>query len=152
MVDLFGYETIRCFQGKYEFLSNFFVREIVYKDVRFLTTEHAFQWDKTTDPDEQRIVLAASTPGKVKRLGRQVTMRPDWAQLRFKTMFDINMAKFTQHLDLKENLLATEDAVLVEGNNWHDNFWGDCVCSRCANITGLNHLGKTLMQVRESIR
>ena len=52
---------------------------------------------------------------------------------------------------LKEKLLATGDEELVEGNFWHDNFWGVCSCSKCGN-KGQNKLGKLLMQVREEIK
>ena len=44
--------------------------------------------------------------------------------------------------------LATGGAVLVEGNTWHDNYWGCCTCSRCAGRRGRNNLGRLLMKLR----
>jgi len=47
---------------------------------------------------------------------------------------------------LKEELLATEDWELIEGNTWNDSFWG--VCQR----KGENHLGKILMKIRKELQ
>ena len=54
--------------------------------------------------------------------------------------------KFTEHLDLQERLLATGDAILIEGNTWNDTYWGVC------NGVGKNTLGQLLMKIREEIR
>ena len=43
---------------------------------------------------------------------------------------------------LKELLLATGTAELIEGNTWNDTYWGVC------NGKGKNMLGKTLMDCR----
>jgi len=56
--------------------------------------------------------------------------------------------KFKAHPDLKKKLLETGTAKLIEGNTWHDTFWG-------VNINtgkGENHLGKILMQVRSELK
>ena len=52
--------------------------------------------------------------------------------------------KFRQP-DLRERLLATGDAALVEENVWRDRYWG------VHRGHGLNRLGVLLMQVREEI-
>jgi len=49
-------------------------------------------------------------------------------------------------------LLATGDTKLLEGNRWHDNFWGNCDCPNCRDKPGLNYLGKILMRVRLELR
>jgi predicted NAD-dependent protein-ADP-ribosyltransferase YbiA (DUF1768 family) len=41
---------------------------------------------------------------------------------------------------------ATGDRKLVEGNYWHDTFWGVC------NGVGENYLGEILMHVRQELR
>ena len=45
-----------------------------------------------------------------------------------------------------DKLLDTGDTELIEGNNWHDTFWGVC------KGKGQNNLGKILMEVRKDIR
>jgi ribA/ribD-fused uncharacterized protein len=61
-------------------------------------------------------------------------------------MLEAVRAKFTQHDDLKEILLGTGDAKLVEHTEW-DSYWGDG-----GDGSGKNRLGHILMQVREELR
>ena len=42
--------------------------------------------------------------------------------------------KIEDHPAIAVALIATGDIELVEKNNWHDNFWGDCSCLRCYKI------------------
>jgi hypothetical protein len=51
-----------------------------------------------------------------------------------------------------EKLLETKNAELIEGNIWHDNFWGSCECSRCNHKPGKNMLGRLLMEYRAEIQ
>ena len=48
-----------------------------------------------------------------------------------------------QNKVLKEKLLATGEAEIVEGNDWDDTFFGVC------NGVGENQLGKLLMKIRD---
>lgn len=55
-------------------------------------------------------------------------------------------AKYSQHPELKERLLATKDIFLEEDNDWGDTEWGVC------NGYGKNRLGKILMLVRRDLQ
>ena len=66
-------------------------------------------------------------------------------------MLDILRAKFAVP-ELKEKLIATGDAELVEGNRWHDNRRGKCSCEKRQNKEGQNWLGKILMEIRKEIQ
>ena len=104
-------------------------------------------------PTERRLIpaaLSADQAGKAKRIGRRVVLRKDWDLIKLSVMKRFLMEKF-RYSDFKEKLLSTGDALLVEGNYWHDNYWGDCYCKKCQNIQGLNHLGKLIMEVRKII-
>jgi predicted NAD-dependent protein-ADP-ribosyltransferase YbiA (DUF1768 family) len=59
-------------------------------------------------------------------------------------------AKFADR-DLADRLVATHPHKLVEGNTWHDQFWGDCHCGRCPG-EGENMLGVALMELRDKLR
>ena len=68
-------------------------------------------------------------------------------QLKISLIRQFLLQKFS-NTKLRDKLLSSGDAILIEGNYWHDNFWGDCYCDRCSNIVGQNQLGKLLMKVR----
>lgn len=139
------------FDGEFSFLSNFSPHTVVFAKHIWPTAEHCFQAMKTTNEFERKSILHCATPGKAKRLGRKVTLREDWEAmipkepLKVMVMRMIVRAKFTQHTDIRELLIATGRAELIEGNWWNDTFWGVC------RGVGENHLGKILMQVRAEL-
>jgi predicted NAD-dependent protein-ADP-ribosyltransferase YbiA (DUF1768 family) len=67
-------------------------------------------------------------------------------------MFDACMSKFLRHPDLKQRLLETGDAVLIEGNNHGDREWGMVRDSATGDLVGNDKLGKILMQIRDEFR
>lgn len=140
------------FEGDHRFLSNYAPGAVVLEGVDYPTVEHAYQAAKTLDPEERRLIRQATTPGKAKKLGSKLNQRPDWPEVKVEIMGDLVREKFQRHPDLLKLLLATGDAELVEGNVWHDNFWGRCACPRCAAIPGQNRLGRLLMEVRDRLR
>ena len=143
---------INVFDGDYAWLSNFAYSPFECDGWWYPTVEHYFQAAKTTDINEYEGIVAAATPGQAKRLGRRVTLRPDWEKVKDQIMLDAVRLKFTQNDDLRVALLATGDEYLEEGNWWHDNIWGNCKCDRCKNIEGRNMLGEILMKVREELK
>jgi ribA/ribD-fused uncharacterized protein len=141
---------INSFDGEFAFLSNFYESKIVHADMTFPTVEHAFQAAKSLSEEEQAAISIAKTPNIAKRLGRKVILRPDWEQVKEKIMYECVKEKFKDPT-LKQKLIDTYPAELIEGNTWHDNCWGDCSCEKCKNIEGKNLLGKILMKVRDEI-
>ena len=140
------------FQGDYFFLSNFSPAPVMLDGVEYPTVEHAYQAAKTLEPKERERIRGASTPGLARKLGRKMPQRPDWPEVKVDIMRDLVRQKFKSNPDLQKLLLATGEAELVEGNTWHDNFWGDCRCARCAAVPGQNWLGRLLMNVRQHLK
>ena len=138
---------INCFHDKYAFLSNFYPARVEYQLNFYPTVEHAYQASKVSAISRRVDFQTAKTPGIAKRMGQRVQLRPDWERVKLNVMQDLLVSKFSDP-ELKALLLATGKEMLVEGNNWHDNIWGDCGCSRCKNIPGQNWLGELLMMVR----
>ena len=136
--------SIESFTGKYAFLSNFHPSRVEFEGYTFPSVEHAYQAAKTLDHDERRIFHADISAGQAKRAGRRVKLRADWIDVKLPIMLDLLRKKFS-HADLAQQLQATQDAELVEGNYWGDTFWGVC------RGEGANHLGRLLMQVRQEI-
>lgn len=138
---------IRNFHGEFEFLSNFAECPIFYFGMNFNSTEAAFQAAKTNVLEERLAIQMCDTPGKAKKLGRRVTLRDNWEEIKDDVMLDLLRLKFTKGSQLADRLDATGQAILVEGTTWHDQYWGVCVCSEHKGI-GKNILGQLLMQVR----
>lgn len=137
--------AITSFLGNNRFLSNFYPVEVKYKGVAYPTAEHAFQADKTDLSEEKLRIRTAKTPGDAKRLGRRCTLRTDWEFVKDKVMEEILRSKFWNNA-LKGMLVATGDAVLVEGNTWGDRYWGAVL--RGGRFVGKNRLGELLMKIR----
>lgn len=140
---------ITTFKGVYSFLSNFYVSEVVLDGVVYKTAEHAFQAGKAANTVDRIAIIKCDTPGGAKRKGRLVKCRPDWEDIKVQHMYRVLRAKF-KHEPLKSNLLLTGTRQLIEGNTWHDEFWGVCSCPNHGK--GKNKLGELLMQVREELR
>lgn len=143
--------VINNFSGDYDFLSNFYNINLVYDKILYHSSEAAYQAAKTLD-NSKRLQISNMGPAEAKKAGRQLQLRPDWEEIKDKIMYDICLIKFTTSLSLASKLLATNDTTLIEGNHWHDNYWGDCSCKKCKNIHGNNQLGKTLMQIRDVLQ
>lgn len=131
-------------KGKYRWLSNFWPAPVTYDGVLYSSVEHAYVASKTLDKRERNKVFLFETPGQVKRFGRRLKIREDWEDVKLDIMEDLVTQKFHDP-ELRQNLLDTRDAELIEGNNWNDTYWGVC------RGVGSNHLGKILMKVRERI-
>lgn len=150
--------VINNFKNEYDFLSNFYICNVEYNGILYSSTEAAFQAQKTLENTERKYI-ATLTPSESKKAcnryglnGFKIKLRSDWEEVKDQAMYEAVKEKFKQNSDLKERLLNTGDAILIEGNRWHDNYWGNCTCDKCKNITGRNQLGLTLMKVREELR
>lgn len=137
--------TITKFREEYFFLSNFYPLQIKMDDVFYPSLEHAYVASKTLDKDERLMILYASTPGKAKRMGKEITIRQDWNEVKVGIMKKLLEQKFSKPA-LKKMLLETGDEEIIEGNEWGDTFWGIC------NGKGSNILGKLLMEIRDANR
>jgi predicted NAD-dependent protein-ADP-ribosyltransferase YbiA (DUF1768 family) len=78
-------------------------------------------------------------------LADSVTLREDWDAVKDDVMRKAVCAKFTQHDDLRELLIGTNDAQIIE-NSPRDAYWGNG-----SDGTGKNRLGEILMEIRTLI-
>lgn len=130
------------------FLSNFYICGITYNGMKFTNAEALFQSFKALGKQHEYCGISGK---EAKKKGRTEDLPSNWDEARIPLMEGILRLKFHQNEDLKKRLLNTGDQELIEGNYWHDNFWGSCGCKKCGN-TGQNHLGKILMKVREELK
>jgi ribA/ribD-fused uncharacterized protein len=145
--------TIGSFQGEFRWLSNFWPAQVTLDGRVYPSVEHAYQAAKTKGPEARKKFQDPSLKASVaKRLGSPAGMlsyglriRPDWNEVRLGIMEGLIRQKFSR-APLRDKLLATGDAILVEGNYWNDQFWGVC------RGVGENHLGKILMKIRKELQ
>lgn len=137
-------ETISEFNGVYRFLSNFWVSDVEYEGKTYPTVEHAFQAAKTLNNDEREKIRVVKSPAEAKKMGRAVSLRADWEDVKLKIMTKLIEQKFSKE-PLRTMLVATGNKKLIEGNWWGDREYG------VYNGEGKNHLGKILMKTRTKI-
>jgi hypothetical protein len=139
------------FREAYRFLSNFYPVSIFYQGREYPSAEHAYQAAKCPAKAEEIIDLRLASEAKA--FGSTVPLPPDWDQKKERIMLEILRIKFS-NIIMKKRLLATGVRILVEGNSWHDNYWGRCYCGRRKGCdgSGKSRLGVLLMQVRGEIR
>ncbi len=140
--------TINNFSKKYHFLSNYHKVPVYYNGLTYKNSEAAYQAQKTLNP-KIREKFTKLEPHDSKMFGQTVDLRPDWEQIKIGIMAEVVHQKFKQNPKLIPKLLETKDEELLEGNTWHDNCFGDCICPKCENKKGGNFLGKILMSERE---
>lgn len=145
------------FRGTYAFLSSFYMVEMTVWDEPHQSVEHFFQSWKTDNMLEHLQIACAPSPAIAKKMAGprgfrlpngeffKITLREDWSNIRDYIMWAGVQAKFDQNPKEKAWLINTYPHDLVEGNYWHDNYWGNCSCHKCRNIPGINMLGRILM-------
>lgn len=73
-------------------------------------------------------------------------IRPDWEDIKVDKMEEVLYLKFTQHEDLREELISTHPAQLI----W--NAKRDALFGIGHDGKGRNELGKLLMSVRDRLK
>ncbi|MCR9119248.1 MAG: NADAR family protein [bacterium] len=133
---------------EYGEFSNFATYPIKIGKKIWPTSEHYFQAMKFKDKADQEKIRKAHSPMQAARMGRdrKRTLRRDWESAKVNVMREAVMAKFSQHVDLRELLLATGEAKIIE-HATNDDYWGDGGDGR-----GQNMLGRILMDVRAKLR
>lgn len=132
--------------------SNLYRREIEFEGEAYATSEHAYQAGKARKPEVKAWLMAAPSPALLAMAAHGLyywDIAPGWSRTKFDRMRGVLRAKFTQHADLRELLLATGSARLIETatvDNEVNRLWGE------VNGQGRNMLGELLMELREALR
>lgn len=149
-------------RGTFFFLSHFYPSPIVIEGERWPTVEHFFQAQKSLDPEFRSAIRNCISPGMAKQLGAAPEgprkhsaqswfrkqgrkHRADWREIRLDLMRRADFAKFSQNGPLRELLLATQEAEIVEDTD-SDPFWGSG-----PDGEGENWAGRILMEIRERL-
>lgn len=136
--DIYFYYT----QDPFSELMNFYKAKMVINNKDYATVEHYFQACKATNEQDHEYIRTAPSPKIAKERGQQIKLRSDWEKVKEDVMLVALRAKFTQHANLKEILLSTENHRLHEKAP-KDMYWG---------CKGKDRLGVLLMLVRKELR
>lgn len=128
--------------------SNFSKHSIFVDQKIWPTVEHYYQASKFTKMDDKERIRRASTPTLAKQYAQEMLtplLQTEWSEIKKEVMFKGLRAKFSQHPDLAELLISTNDRVLIEHTK-NDFFWGDG-----GDGSGDNHLGHLLTSLRKEL-
>ena len=151
---------IVCFHNPHEvngYLSNWYMSDFVVNGVKFSSGEQYMMYSKSQlfgDTTCTKKILAASDVAEIKALGRTDAI---WNGRKQLLIYKGLLEKFRCNPKLKNQLLATGDAVLAECAV-KDRIWGiglsmsDPRNQYMSEWRGQNLLGFTLMEVRETLR
>lgn len=143
-------KQIKFYSTKDEFgsFSNFSRHRIKIGKKIYPTVEHYFQSQKFVGTEYESPIIKASSPALAAKMGRdkKKPLRKDWEEVKEDVMYRGLQSKFYNHLELKELLLSTGDAEIIEDSPI-DYYWG---CG--ANGKGKNRLGILLMRLRKELQ
>jgi ribA/ribD-fused uncharacterized protein len=112
------------------------------------TVEHYYQAQKFGDPQIRKAIRKAEKPAIAKALAEKhkAAVRGDWDNVKDEVMYRAVSAKFAQHAELRELLLATGEEDIAESAPT-DYYWG---IGR--EGTGQNRLGRIMERIRAELR
>ena len=127
-----------------------FSRHSIFVDGKIWpTVEHYYQAQKFHGTPFEEEIRTLETPTTAKERAHVLLKdHPaiDWGLKKESVMYKGLYAKFTQHPDLLQLLLSTENLPLAEHTSL-DLYWGDGL-----DGSGMNRLGAILMQIRSELR
>lgn len=134
------------FKGDYRWLSNFAPCKIILEGVEYQSVEHAYMSAKSSDLDWKLFCRETEKAGDVKRASKNITLIPNWDNLKINVMKVCLEQKFSVD-PYRSKLITTGSIQLIEGNTWNDKFWGVSLTDN----QGQNNLGKLIMDIRDSL-
>ncbi|MEU0102852.1 NADAR family protein [Streptomyces sp. NPDC006267] len=117
---------------------------VTVKESAYPSVAHAYWALSVTQPEVHDAIAAADTSSAARRLAAGGTRREDWAHVRTAVMTGLLRAKYDQHPELAEILLATDDATLIY-DDVDSIYWGD------NGGRGRNWAGRLLELVRSEL-
>lgn len=141
---------VKGFFGEYRFLSNFSKAHIVFDGLIYSSVEKAYQAAKW-HPDYRSYFVECSNEESIvynREHKPNAYSAEIWDSIKLEIMDYLLAQKFDPAFNIENcnKLLETGDRYLEETNWWNDTFWGKTLQGE-----GENHLGQTLMSIRETL-
>ena len=127
--------------------SNFSSHPIIINGKKYITTETYFQSQKFAGTEYEETVRLTPGPRAAAKMGRDrnLPLRKDWEIVKNSIMKDALIAKINQYPKIKELLISTKDAEIIEHTE-NDNYWADG-----GDGSGKNRLGILWMEIRNEL-
>ena len=144
------------------FLSQWYHAQMSVDGVTYTSCEQYMMAKKALameDVEYYILIMHESDPAKIKKLGREIRNfdSEKWSRIVPKIIYEGNLAKFSQNIELKNQLFETGHATLAEASPV-DTKYGiglaadDPEAKDPSKWKGDNLMGETLMRVRETLR
>lgn len=138
-------------------LSNFSSFTLLWKGIRFDTSEAAYHWEKFNYPNPQKetdlgivreMIRTAPSAHEAFQIAQKykAIRRLDWDDIKIGIMRALLMMKVKQHEYVHRKLIQTGNRELIE-NSYRDDIWG-----WGPNKDGQNLLGKIWMEIRSKLQ
>ena len=125
-------------------LRNEFPAPIALSNRTYPTVVHAYWALAVADEQRQVEILGAERPYDAQKLAEDSPLRDDWSQVRVAVMTRLLRAKFQQHPEFAETLMATGATRLIY-TEIGSTFWGQ------RGLEGRNWMGRLLELVRSEL-
>lgn len=141
----------RANEKPYGVFSNLHRREFQFEGMKFSTREHAYQYGKPRKPAVRDWLMAAPSPSLLAMAAHGLyswDIAPGWSQAKVGRMRQVLYAFLCQHEDVRELLISTGDATIIEAatvDNDVNRFWGIVPSGE-----GKNTLGRLYMDLRKN--
>ncbi|MFE2721800.1 NADAR family protein [Kitasatospora sp. NPDC059327] len=97
---------------------------ITVADTDYPSAAHAYWALSVAEPGTRHVIAAAENAAVARTLAAEAPRREGWEHARTAVMTRLLRAKYDQHPELAEVLLATDDATLIY-DDMNSAFWGD---------------------------
>lgn len=148
----------------YGCLSQWYFSDFEYCGQKYISCEQWMMANKAIlfrDSETLKKILDCDDNRKIKNLGREIKNFNEsvWTYYRMPIVIHGNMLKFSQNAEIKNILMKTGKASLIEASPY-DKIWGIGITAKDAEhrlsigkgIPGLNLLGKCLEEVRTLLK
>jgi predicted NAD-dependent protein-ADP-ribosyltransferase YbiA (DUF1768 family) len=125
-------------------LRNEYPAPVTVDAVTYPTVAHAYWALATTSPEARDRIRDAARPYDAEKLAAQLPLRPDWPAVRLAVMAGLLRAKYAQHPELADILLATGDA-RIHYTGTGSRYW------TTSRREGRNWMGRLLELIRAEI-
>ena len=142
-------KVVGFYPREFYIFDNFASFQVVWRGVRWATSEHAYQASHFFDtaPELAEEIRGATSAHDAYKLAKANSDKaPDnWDEVKVGIMEEIVSCKLEQHPYIQQKLRQTGDVDIVEDSP-KDDFWG-----WGANRDGRNELGKIWMRLRDAM-